>query len=150
LHSENLAAQFFRAWKQLPDWWDEYWGVDWNAVLKQEMPVRNAFPDGEWTHGVITPFIITSVAPRLGCKPVRLEISVDNEDKRGRADYFLVKQRETHIYVEHENHPQQVKGELPKLRATRASLKVVVTYCPEKEAEDLANYSYSSNLSCGF
>jgi hypothetical protein len=93
--------------------------------------------DSEWTEGVITPFIITCLAPRLGCRPVRLETSGEKE-KRTRADYVLMHEGNPLVYIEHENHRKDVYGELKKLfSAPDVSLKGVVTYGPQDELEDL-------------
>ncbi len=126
----SLAEQLWNGWKQFPNWWGKYWGIDWETAA-QDMK------DAEWTNGVIGPFIITDVAPQLGCK-TRLEIS-GKRDKRTRADFVLVKDEREAAIIEHENYPQYVLEEVSKkLLQSKSPLKSVITYAPEPDLDELA------------
>ena len=123
----KLSGHLWTAWKTIDDWWKKYWGMDNNVVSW-----------GEWTEGAITPFIITSLAPALGCKPVRLERTGVEKQKRTRADYVMLKNQKELVYIEHESYSRDVYGEMTKLIAAKVPLKVVVTYDQESVLEDLA------------
>jgi hypothetical protein len=117
-------------WKRIPEWWTKYWGLDlhelnWNVGW------------GEWTAGVITPFVITELAPALGCKPVRLEQTGDRS-RRTRADYILVRNERELVYIEHETYSRDVIGEMKKLLSAKVPLKVAVTYSEPNSLRDLA------------
>ena len=124
----ELSANLWTAWRTIDDWWKKYWGVDL---------ALNNVSWGEWTAGAITPFIVTALAPSLGCRPVRLE-KTGEKQKRIRADYVLFKDQEELVYIEHESYSRDVYGEMTKLIAAKVPLKVVVTYDQESVLEDLA------------
>ena len=112
----ELRGNLWNAWNKIDDWFEKYWGMYWDDVGQS----------GEWTDGVITPFIVTELAPALGCKPVRLE-QTGQKDRR-RADYILLKDEKELVYIEHENSSKDVIEELKKLLPAKVPLKVVVTY----------------------
>ncbi len=126
---DSLPTQLWNAWKTFPEWWNQFWGIDWGEWTHMGWL--------EWTNGVITPFVITGLAPVLGAKPVRLEIAGEKK-KRTRADYTMMKNNTVLAYLEHETKLTEAYGELEKLLAATAPLKGVVTYGSEKEVQELA------------
>lgn len=80
------------------------------------------FDGDEWTQGIVTPFIVTQLAPDLGCRARLLQ--------EPRLDVILCDFSGKHqlAHIEHQNQLRDVTGEITKLQQSKPLLKFIVTY----------------------
>lgn len=103
----------FEAWrKNFASWCQKYYGKIWEI---------GGIANKEWTEGVIEPFILTGLAPALGCR-----VKFHQADKKD-AVLFDEDSKEL-CHIEHENALSDVTWEIPKLIESEPSLKWIISY----------------------
>lgn len=120
MEEERITAErFWNAWHKFPEWMKQYWP-------KSDTDITRA---GEWTKGVIYPFVVTIVAPQLNC-----QLSLEEN----KTDFLFRRDGRVMVHMEHEDNIEGVyspKKELDKLKSTGAPLKCLISYAPESEVQ---------------
>ncbi len=120
--SQINAELIWTTWKEnFPSFVKQYYG---EQIWRNE-----TFGDREMTVGVITPFVLTSLAPKLRCR-VRFE--------QDRMDAILYDGEGVNrlAHFEFENNYGSILGEIPKLKRSKPQLKCVVSNVYEKDSEE--------------
>ena len=120
MEGERITAErFWSAWHKFPEWMNQYWPESDTDITRS----------GEWTKGIIYPFVVTSVAPQLNC-----QLSLE-EDK---TDFLFKRDGSAIVHMEHEDNIESVYSpgkELDKLKSTRAPLKCLISYAPKSKVQ---------------
>lgn len=126
---ENLFAK----WREgITSWGTKFYGE--KGWVEQQMSPE------EITKGVIYPYILTSLSPRLGTK-VRFEQPVNwikGRNKKMDAVLYDNEFKKALAHIEYENEYGHLIDEIPKFNHSDASLKVLITIPVINNKSDMA------------
>lgn len=123
------AEQLWEAWKSnFTRWLDDHYKLSWEMS------------PGEWTHGVIDPYLLYLVREKLN-----LWVRFEPDKKKGAVIFDADASMEL-AHLVHENERDNVSSSMQELYDSEPNLKCIVTYGDPKSGEPDANRQENDDL----